>query len=229
MPPYHRAILPSPPARHSIAASAIALAIAAAAGGCGAGGGSGAASGRSTGVTRADRATSDALMGTRPSSADVDGDGDDPHMTKSIDKGRYDSDDMAITDFGQAASPAETRTIAEVVKSYYRAAAADNGAEACALTYSTVAKSIPEDYGRATTGPPALRGKTCAVVMSKLFGLYHGRMVDISVHRRVIEVRIADREALALMGSASAVKNNLAVRRENGLWKIAAVNDSSMP
>jgi hypothetical protein len=140
-------------------------------------------------------------------------------------KGYYDGDDGAIRGFGNAAIAAERRAIAALVKRYYAAAAASDGAKACPLIYSTLEEAIPEDYGQ-PPGPAYARGKTCAVVMSKLFGHAHSQLAG---RFEVTGVRVEGREARALLGSSTVPASFVVVKRERGAWKIGALLGEPLP
>lgn len=154
---------------------------------------------------------------------DVDGDRESERIVKVIGDGHYDSDETGIIYFGQNASNADRRAVISVVRRYHAAAAADNGAKACDVIYTLLTEAIPEDYGQ-PPGPPSLRGKTCAVVLTKLFKQPHGRHIDVTVGRHVIGVRVKGNRGLALMSSGTRVESSLPVRRERGVWKVSAIN-----
>jgi hypothetical protein len=140
-------------------------------------------------------------------------------------KGYYDGDDGAIRSYGHAASAADRRTIAALVKRYYAAAAASDGAKACPLIYSTQEEAIPEDYGR-PPGPAYARGKTCAVVMSKMFAHAHNKLAG---GFEVTGVRVEGREARALLGSRTVPARFVVVTRERGAWKIDELIGQPLP
>jgi hypothetical protein len=140
-------------------------------------------------------------------------------------RGYYDSDDGVIRSFGRAANAAEKREITALVKRYYAAAAASDGAKACPLIYSTLEEAIPEDYGQ-PPGPAYARGKTCAVVMSKFFAHAHSQLVGTF---KVTGVRVEGREVRALLGSKTVPASFISVRRERGAWKIDELLGQSLP
>jgi hypothetical protein len=140
-------------------------------------------------------------------------------------KGYYDGDDSAISATGQAARPTEERAIAALVKRYYAAAAAGDGAKACRLIYSTLEEAIPEDYGQ-PPGPAYSRGKTCAVVMSKTFAHSHSQLAGGFA---VTGVRIEGKEARALLGSRTLPASFILLRRERGVWKINELLGQPLP
>jgi hypothetical protein len=156
------------------------------------------------------------------SSKDNDADFDNDTIKN---KGYYDGDDGAIRGFGHAAIAAERRAIAALVKRYYAAAAASDGAKACPLINSALEEAIPEDYGQ-PPGPAYARGKTCAVVMSKLFEHAHSQLAGAF---EVTGVRVEGREARALLGSRAVPASFVSVKRERGAWKIGALLGEPLP
>jgi hypothetical protein len=147
---------------------------------------------------------------------DADGDNDSKSLRN---KSYHDSDDLALTTWGRAADPTDERSITALVKRYYRIAAAEGGAGACKLTYILFAEAIPEDYGQ-PPGPPAIRGKTCAEVLTKLFRLEHGKLVADNASIRVTGVRVDGQKGRALVGFASTPASYLQMHRERGAWRV---------
>lgn len=131
----------------------------------------------------------------------------------------YDRDDASIRAYGQAAGAADTRAITTLVKAYYGAAAAANGARACSLMYSLFAEAIPEDFGRGA-GPVYARGNSCPVVMSKLFKHMHSQLATPIA---VTGVRISGNQARALIATKETRIAYLPVKRERGTWKVNAL------
>jgi hypothetical protein len=138
----------------------------------------------------------------------------------------FDGDDAPVRFFGHEASAAERQPITALLTHYYAAAAKEDGAKACPLIHSLIAETIPEDYGQT----PALRGTTCAVVMSKLFKQHHRQLVIDSATLEVTSVRVEGGRALALLRFAKApVPNHIPVHREGRTWKIWELLDGPMP
>lgn len=138
--------------------------------------------------------------------------------------GYLDSDDSSIQAFGQAPSAVEDRAIAALVSRYFAAAAAGDGAKACPLIYSLLAEAIPEDFGR-SPGPAYARGKTCAVVMSKIFKHDHAQLAGV----QVTGVRVSGNEARALLGSKALPAGSILLRREHRAWKMDALLSEPLP
>jgi hypothetical protein len=144
----------------------------------------------------------------------------------------FDSDDDPVRFYGHEADTAQRQAITALVKSYYAAAAKDDGAKACRMIHPLIAEAIPEDYEE----QPALRGRTCAVVMSKLLKQLHGRHAPESATPResatlkVIGVRVEGGIALVLLRFADAPEpDHIAVHLEGHSWKIWELFGNHMP
>ena len=160
-----------------------------------------------------------AQSGKRPRSA-VSLSSDAPLATSASD--RYDSDDGEIGRFGYPAGAAEKRAIVALVRRYYAAAAAQDGAEACALTSPGRADSIPEDWG-----PTYLPGaKTCATVLTAVFKRLHNQ---VSEPVYVTGVRVDGDRAYALVGSTAMPASVTQAQRARGVWKIDRVLATPLP
>jgi hypothetical protein len=173
--------------------------------------------------SRTDGATS-----TPPSGASArprpkrDGDGDADNLSGSY----YDSDDEAIRVFGQAASAADTRTIIRLVKRYYAAAATANGDVGCRLMYPVLAELVAEEYGQSA----ALRGKTCPVVLSKLFKQHQEQTRAKNRSLTISDVRVEGEHGYAMLGPPGVQpKRYIGVKQEHGVWKINESLDASLP
>ncbi|MGA9876002.1 MAG: hypothetical protein WBQ21_09340 [Solirubrobacteraceae bacterium] len=170
--------------------------------------------------------TTPAATATAPSTTTT---GDRPKDSNDEDSDSNSDDDLEVFDFGHAASPAQERTIVALVKHYYAASAAGEGATFCSLTFSLIAEAIVEDYGEAA-GPAGLRGKTCAVVETKALKLEHKQMAQDAATLEVTGARVNGKKGLALLRfGAKAQPRYIPVRLEFGVWKIHAMSDSRMP
>jgi hypothetical protein len=140
-----------------------------------------------------------------------------------------DHDDYVIEDYGHAASATEKRTVTALVKRYYAAALASDGATACSMLMSSLAKAIPEDYGR-SPGPPALRGSTCSGVISKLFKSQHQQLAAEVATMAVARVRVNGNHAFALLAFRTTPEpRDIGLSREAGNWKISGLLDGALP
>jgi len=140
---------------------------------------------------------------------------------------RHDEDDATVLDYGQAAGAPVKQAVTRLVERYYAAAAASNGATACSLLYSLIGESVAEEYGQ-PPGPPALRGSTCAVVMSKLFKQNQARLGAEDATLKVIAVRIKGKRGLALLTSKALPERHMPIHLEHGVWKIFDLTDSEL-
>jgi hypothetical protein len=121
---------------------------------------------------------------------------------------------------GVAASDAERSAIAALVKRYYAAVAADNGAQACSLLYPPLGKAIVEDYGNSVS-PSYLRGKTCSVVMSKIFKHRRGQPTSDVSGIEVTGVRVVNgTAAIVLLHSPTMPVGEISLSREGKKWTV---------
>lgn len=120
------------------------------------------------------------------------------------------------------------RPLTTLVKRYFAAAVADDGARACSLIYSLYAETIVETYGQPPAGPPELHGSTCAVVLSKLFRLHHGQLVAEARTLAVTGARADGNRGLVLLRFHGIPAHNLEVHRERGVWKIDDILDKEV-
>jgi hypothetical protein len=190
---------------------------------CG-GKGKGASSSNVTATGGAAAATASTTAPTEgESKLDKDKDNDNP--TNSY----YDADDEPILHYGRATSAPEEREVAAVVMRYYKAAVADDGATVCSLLYSALAESVPEEYGEAP-GPPALRGKTCPVVMSKLVRQHHRQLAAELLKLEVTGARAEGDRGWALLSFGPAKPpGRVLLQREGAAWRIAELQRTEMP
>jgi hypothetical protein len=170
----------------------------------------------------------DAVMkADRVSKLDSDSDLDNDAIDNQG-KGYRDVDDHAFLTWGRPASGRDARELIALTKRYYAAAAADDGAKACSLTYTLFAEAIPEDYGQ-PPGPPTLRGSTCRAVLVKLFAQERHQLRDEASSLRVTGVRVQGQQGRALLGSSAMPASALAVRREKDSWKVMGVLAGPLP
>lgn len=153
---------------------------------------------------------------------DRDGDSDNSSNTY------YDKDDRTVRGFGHAASAADRRAIAALVKRYYMAAAAADGTTACSTIESSIAKAVPEALGT-SAGPSYARGDTCAVVMSKIFRASHRQLAAYAARIQVARVRLDRGSGLAVLSFGTLPARQIPVIREGSAWKLEAVLDSELP
>jgi hypothetical protein len=198
-----------------------------------------------TGGATSSRAAASALADASGATAHFRGDGDDDdeagqrtgnpndhdadfdYDTGTASQSYEDRDDRGVFAFGQPASAADERAIAALVKRYFKAAAAVNGARACTMIVARRVKYIGgEDYNN-PEGEPYLRGaKNCVSVMSRAFEHFH---VEVSAPFAVTGVRVKGSEALALMGSRTQPASSISLEREGSVWKVEGLLSQPLP
>ncbi|MGA9285387.1 MAG: hypothetical protein WBV85_08085 [Solirubrobacteraceae bacterium] len=142
--------------------------------------------------------------------------------------GQYDSDDNSVRYFGHSARPADRRAITALSKIYYAAAVADDGAKACSLIASPIAKLYPQSLG--VGGPPYLRGlKTCAEIVSKLFDQNHTQVRADAATLRVTNVRVEGKLGLAVLAFNGRPGRQMETIREHRSWKMLFPLDTELP
>ena len=125
----------------------------------------------------------------------------------------------AIASYGQAASAADAGAIAGLVRRYYAAAAAENGALVCSLTYYIEVETLPEQYG----GPPGPRwlhgADTCPTLLTRVFKHFHS---ELRGPVEVMAVRVKGQRAEALVGfpGLRLPEGVVKIRREGDAWKV---------
>jgi hypothetical protein len=174
----------------------------------------------SSGVsTSSGAASTSAVVTGGKAEGDYDND-DNPHV-------RVDDDKPSIRSYGHEARPPDKATITTLVKRYYAAAAAGDGAKACAMISSGIARAVPLDYGQ--SGPPYLHGgKTCAAVLSLLFKHDHGRLATEVPQLKVPSVRLEGNNGFVLLRFGRMPERQIAIEREGGVWKMEELIDGKM-
>jgi hypothetical protein len=155
-------------------------------------------------------------------STGLDHDEDSDNLTG----GYYDSDDEAIRGFGAVADHADRAAIAGLVRRYYAASLAADGAAACGLMNPVLAETVPESDGQ----DPEAHGVTCAAVMSKLLARAHAQLLAETRHLTVDSVRVEDEHGFALLSQRGEMANRfIPVRAVHGAWKINSQFGAKLP
>lgn len=160
-----------------------------------------------------------------PGRTDPDADGDND--TKDNERrGYYDRDDEVLRGFGQAASEGDRRALVALVDRYYTAASAGDGSTACSILDPALAASIPQSYG-GITAPPYTRGaKTCAEVMTLLFGHFRGELTARTV---ITAIRVDGNQDRVLLGSPAQPAGYIPAIREHGGWSMVSLLPIPLP
>jgi hypothetical protein len=144
------------------------------------------------------------------------------------------SDDYLVRGYGQAAGETETKELESLVKRYYVAAAAEDGAAVCVLLDPrlreglNLVKAIPHEDAP-PPGSTIFSGKDCAQVASLLFKLNHQQLVEKAGTFVVTGVRVSNFHGLVLLGFKAMPERLMPVAREQGAWKIGALLDLEVP
>lgn len=150
------------------------------------------------------------------------------HATQSAatqdrdDDSDHNDDDGSVLEYGHAATPAEQRALVALVTQYYAAAGAAEGAKACALMVPFIAESVAENYGHT----PGLQGKTCAIVMSKLFHQRHQLLSSESATLKGVTARVEGGTALTVLDFTVLPEvRQITERRVGGRWRMLYLLD----
>ncbi len=150
---------------------------------------------------------------------------------KDNDLGAPDDDrsNNEVLGYGHAAVPSERRAIASLVERYYKAALAEDGANACSMLFSTLAEAVPEDYGQSPPGPTYMHGTTCPAAVTALFKHYHRQLAIELPRLRVRSVRVDQRHGLVVLNFGALPERQISVEREGRIWRINTLLDSELP
>jgi hypothetical protein len=149
------------------------------------------------------------------------GDGDKDNDDTNHPNPRLSDDIPFLVSYGKEASPAEKRAITEVIKRYYAAAVAQDGAVACPLLYPALATVLIQGAGQ--------QGDACAAALSRLFNQHHAQLVADRVPTMiVISVRLGSSLGVAELGFQAMPRGNILLAKEGRTWKIDAILDSEM-
>jgi hypothetical protein len=173
-----------------------------------------------TGSTSAVQAES-AVKSYRTGDSDVDDEygKDDP----------ANNDDYPLTEYGHPASAVERQEIASLLGRYYAAAAAEDGAKACSLLDSHLArdprltKTVPEDRFSYPVRVRISPGERCPQVTSTLFKRRHRGLLQKALTLQVTAVRVSGSHGVAVLGFKTAPEHWIPVVREDGVWKTQAL------
>lgn len=140
-----------------------------------------------------------------------------------------DTNNNSTLNFAHPASASDKQAIVSLVDRYYRVALAREGAKACSLLYSTLAEATPEDYG-SFAGPTYMKGNTCPVIMTKMFGHFHALLAIELPKLKVTRVRLEHHRGKAILNFGGLPEREILVTREGPrAWKIASLFDGELP
>jgi hypothetical protein len=191
---------------------------------CGGSKGTDASSRASTAVKEVTVSTTPTYAPPAPVKAKADADHDN-----DIGAADDDTNNNSVLDYGHAADASDARTITSLIKRYYAAALAEDGAKACSMLYSTLEESVPEDYGQSPPSQPYLRGTTCAAVLRLLFKHNHPQLAVEYPKLDVARVRLMEHHAIVILHFGAMPERQISVAREGHTWKIEMLLDSEVP
>jgi hypothetical protein len=155
---------------------------------------------------------------------DADGDNDDENGRQH--KSTANDDAATLAEYGHPVAAAERRQIEAVVKRYYAAAVAGNGAVGCSLLFSSLAAALANGQSQSTPSGRA----ACAAAAAKMFDEKHQHWVSDEVATMVVpSVNVRGQFGLAVLGFHTQPEGKILVQREGHAWKLGALLDSEMP
>jgi hypothetical protein len=143
------------------------------------------------------------------------------------DRGKGPNDDeQGMVAAGHGASLADRRAIATIVRTYYAAAKAGDGAKACSLLDATLVTAITEEAGKLAPSD----ARTCVTSVSRLFKQQHQYLVAEDPGTMVITgVHVKDAAGVATLGFKTMPEGEILLQREGRAWKINALFDHQLP
>jgi hypothetical protein len=154
---------------------------------------------------------------------DGDKDSDDAERDRASPEGDA---SIIFAPFGHRASTADARAVTNVVKSYYAASAAQDGAKACSLLTASLALGVGADHA----GSVGIARERCAASMSLLLKQQHRQLVADDVATMVVtSVHVKGNLGVAALGFRAMPESELLVEREGHAWKIDALFAGLMP
>lgn len=151
---------------------------------------------------------------------DSDNDGDEERNGK---RSVFEDDRYLLSTYPQKPNQAEARAITAVVKGYFAATAANEGARACSLLDASVVAGLGEGAGRSNM-------KSCATSLEQLLKPERKLLAAEEVATMVVtSVRLKGQFGLAFLGFRKALEGEILVAHEGHSWKIGALFDSGIP
>jgi hypothetical protein len=141
-------------------------------------------------------------------------------------KGPSNEDMREMVTASHGAGAANRRAITIVIKRYYLAAVAGDGAKGCALLAPALAEATTREQAQIAPGA----GKSCTASLTRLFGQQHQRLVAEDPATMVVTGVHVDGDAgLATLGFRAMPEGEIVLQREGRAWKIDALFESPLP
>jgi hypothetical protein len=126
-----------------------------------------------------------------------------------------DADDRATFAFGRPVGTA-AGGIADLVRRYYAAAAAEDGAGACRLLVPSLARTLPAAQ-RGTDASARRPGETCATALAGLFARYHE---ELAAPIKIAHMGERGSVTQVILSSRTLRAGSIFLVRERGSWRI---------
>ncbi len=131
-------------------------------------------------------------------------------------------DDAQIVYYGRAAQGAERAAVVALVRRYYAAALAGDGAAGCPLLSPQTREQLVEEDG----GTAKLRGHSCPTVLTKLFATEHRELAHKSPGMTVQAVRVGGGIGVALIEFPPLRElRKISIHRIAGVWLLHDLRD----
>jgi len=153
-----------------------------------------------------------------------DGDNDFDDARGYRDNSKND-DRILFAAYGKRANPNDARAVTALVKRYYAAAAAGDGARTCSLLDSSLANALAPEQRQSAPAPR----EACARAISPLLRQQHQHLIADNVSTMVVtSVHVKGNLGLAALGFRTMPEGEIVVEREGKAWKVDALFDGAM-
>jgi hypothetical protein len=158
--------------------------------------------------------------------SDADADQDDAgKQSFYLKPSRHDS--FVTEGEGPKATAADRRAVTTLVKRYYAAGAAEDGARACPMLSSALRAGLSETWG--STGRTG-GGTGCTMALSLFFRQQRQLLEAADVATMVVvDVRVRDDRATALLGFRAIPVGSIHIEREHGVWRMDDLLHKALP
>jgi hypothetical protein len=177
----------------------------------------------------ANTAPAAATSATEPSGSYLSSDGDSDNDDRADPSQSFEkTDTLATSTFGREMSATERPAVVALIKRYYAAAAADDGALACPLLDPTLATGLGErqSQGQGQGHAAQSHGGGCAAAVSALFNQQHTQlMADEVATMSVIDVHVQGNEGIVTVAFRNALSGRIPIRRQGRAWKLGGLFD----
>lgn len=153
-------------------------------------------------------------------------DGDDDNDERPHPDGGVNDDKSLLASYDRRASPADARAVSTLVRRYYAVSVAGDGADACTLLATGLARGLAAAQGRPAQGADG----SCEAAISSLLAQQHQHLAaEDPATMTLIALYVKGGLGLAVLGFKSAPESTIGVAREGRAWRIDALFDSLVP